>query len=110
MNTGIVNPITRTFDLGLYNEVDTSLHVNTSKISWMYRDEDSNLVKYIKTIPNPTVGETGDYLTSSGVLEVIQPFALNGYFPLYLTNFAAAAVNSTYHEHSINGKVYFMPD
>ena len=56
------------------------------------------------------MGAIGDYLVSSKVLEVPQPFALNGYYPLYITNFAAAAVNSTYHEHTINGHVYFMPD
>ena len=90
--------------------MDTSLLINTQKISWTYRDEDANLIKYTKTIPNPTVGQIGDYLVSSRVLEVPQPFALNGYYPLYLTNFAAAAVNSTYHDHTINGVVYYMPN
>ena len=110
MNTGQLNITARTFDIGLYDEVDTSIHVNTQKISWTYRDEDSRLIKYTKNINNPTVGEIGDYLVTSAVKEVPEPFSIAGYYPLYLTVHAAAAINSSYHEHTINGKLYYMPN
>jgi hypothetical protein len=41
-----------------------------------------------------------------------EPFVVNGYYPLYFT--AQAAINvsplGAYHEHVLNGTVYYMPD
>ena len=39
MNTGKIDPIARTFDLGLYDETNSSLLVNNFVVSWSYRDE-----------------------------------------------------------------------
>ena len=112
MNTGVIDPIGRTFDLGVYDETDSSLLVNTSKITFTYRDENGRLIKYIKNIDNPKVGEIGDYLVSSPCMEVPEPFALNGYYPLYQTVAAASSASetNTWHEHTINDKTYYMPN
>ena len=63
-------------------------------------------------MPDLKVGSLGDYVVSSSCKEVPEPFAINGYFPLYLTS-AQANLNSGgagFHEHVINDKTYFMPN
>ena len=112
MNTGTIDPIGRTIDLGVYDETDSSLLGNTSKITFTYRDENGRLIKYIKNIDNTKIGEIGDYLVSSPCMEVPEPFALNGYYPLYQTVAAASSASETnaWHEHTINDKTYYMPN
>ena len=110
MNTGVIDPIGRTFDLGIYDETDSSLSINSSSISFTYRDEQGRLIKYTKQIQNPKHGELGDYLVASPCLEVPEPFALNGYYPLYLTSAAAQQQNADFHTHTINSKTYYMPN
>ena len=113
MNTGTVNVQSRTYDLGLYLETDSSLLVNSSSVSWTHRREDQgDLVKYIKTIPNPTEGVRGDYLVSSPCKEVVEPFAKQGYYPLYMTthNANAAGGGTGAHEHILGGVTYHMPN
>ena len=112
MNTGTVNVQARTYDLGLYDETDSSLLVNQNLISWTHRKETNELVKYVKTIDNPTVGERGDYLVTSPCKEVVEPFAMGGYYPLYMTthNANAAGGNTGAHEHILNGTTYHMPN
>ena len=112
MNTGTVNVQNRTYDLGLYDETDSSLLVNQNSISWTHRKETGELVKYLKTISNPTVGLRGDYLVTSPCKEVVEPFAMNGYYPLYMTSHSANAAggNTGSHDHTLNGKTYYMPN
>ena len=112
MNTGVVDVVNRTYDLGLYQETDSSLLVNTNQISWSHRKETGEIVKYHKSIPNPTIGERGDYLVASPCLEVREPFSVSGYYPLYMTthNANAAGGGTGAHEHELNGKTYHMPN
>ena len=112
MNTGVIDPIGRTFDLGVYDETNSSLNINSNSVNFTYRDEDNRLIKYTKSISNPKHGEMGDYLVSSPALEVPEPFALNGYYPLYQTVAAASAASelNTFHNHVINDKTYYMPN
>lgn len=46
------------------------------------------------------------------VLTLSNPFCLKGYFPLYDTSDAArnASQDDGYHEHTIDGTTYYMPD
>ena len=111
MNTGTLNPTARTFDLGLYDETDSALAVTSTQIQWSYRDEESKIVSYSKTVPDLKVGQLGDYVVSSSCKEVPEPFALNGYYPLYLTS-AQANLNSDgagYHEHVISIITWIYP-
>ena len=112
MQTGVIDPIGRTFDLGVYDETNSSLNVTSAQISFTFRDENNRLIKYTKAIDNPKHGELGDYLVSSPCLEVPEPFALNGYYPLYQTVGAASSASelNSYHEHTINEKVFYMPN
>ena len=48
MNTGTIDVIGRTFDLGVYDETNSSLNVNSNSISFTYRDENNRLIKYTK--------------------------------------------------------------
>lgn len=72
MQTGDVNIANRTFDIhSLPNETDVSLAVTGSEIRWTYRDGNGDLIRYTKTIENPTHGERGDYIISSSVWEAL---------------------------------------
>jgi hypothetical protein len=112
METGVVDVQNRTFDLGHYTETSASLLLNSSAVTWTYRDEDNDLVKYTKAVADPKVGKLGDYLVPSGCLEVKEPFALQGYYPLYMTQHMASAASSPVgaHSHVINEKTYYMPN
>ena len=48
----------------------------------------------------------------SNAVNVVEPFALDGYYPLYYTAAKANAASSegTHHTHTINGITYYMPD
>ena len=48
----------------------------------------------------------------SNAINVVEPFALDGYYPLYYTAAKANAASSegTHHTHTINGITYYMPD
>ena len=88
------------------------MQINTNAVTWTYRDEDNDLIKYTKSIPNPKEGKLGDYLVSSSCMEVKEPFALQGYYPLYMTQHSASAVSlpTGAHSHTINDKTYWMPN
>ena len=112
MNTGQVDIQNRTYDLGLHLETDSTLVINSNSVSWTHRKENGDLVKYIKNIADPREGLLGDYLVSSGVREVPEPFAIGGYYPLYMTSHVASAAGggTGAHEHNLNGKTYYMPN
>ena len=112
MNTGTVDIANRTFDLGIYDETDASLNINNTAVTWTYRKETGELIKFTKVHANPTVGVRGDYLVSSPCLEVSEPFSIQGYYPLYMTsaNASAAGGNTGAHTHVLNGKTYYMPN
>ena len=50
--------------------------------------------------------------TVLGAVNAVEPFALNGFYPLYYTPAKADAASSTdsHHSHTINGVEYYMPD
>ena len=50
--------------------------------------------------------------TVLGAVNATEPFALDGYYPLYYTAAKANAASSTdsNHSHTINGVTYYMPD
>lgn len=58
--------------------------------------------------PNNVVGSN---TTSTTTVDTSEAIAVNGYYPLYLTrSLASAAGNGTYHRHTLNNRVYFMPN
>ena len=50
--------------------------------------------------------------TVLNAVNAVEPFALNGFYPLYYTSAKADAASSTdsHHSHTINGVTYYMPD
>jgi hypothetical protein len=50
--------------------------------------------------------------TVIGAVNATEPFALDGFYPLYYTSAKADAASSTdsHHSHTINGVTYYMPD
>ena len=52
------------------------------------------------------------FLNSANNTFPAEPFSINGYFPLYFTEFAARAASpyNTYHTHDLNNTVYYMPN
>ena len=50
--------------------------------------------------------------TVLNAVNAVEPFALNGFYPLYYTSAKADAASSTdsHHTHTINGVTYYMPD
>ena len=109
MNTGVLDIAARTFDLGQYGETDASLNINNTAVSFSYRKENGDLVKFTKLIANPTQGKRGDYIVASPAREVKEPFALQGHYPLYMTAHSANQGAGS-HTHTLNGKTYHMPN
>ena len=79
MQTGEVDPAARTFDLHGTPETEASLSVTTSTVNWTYRNTNGDLVRYSKSIPNPTLGHRGDFIVGSKVTEVIGTQMLGGF-------------------------------
>ena len=79
MQTGQADIPNRTFDLHNLPETDASLSITTSAITWTYKDADNNLVKYSKSIPNPTHGMRGDYIVTGSCKEQVGSTALGGF-------------------------------
>lgn len=52
------------------------------------------------------------FLNAANNTSPAEPFAINGYYPLYFTEFAARAASpyNDYHTHLLNNIVYYMPN
>ena len=112
MNTGVVDIANRTFDLGIYDETDASLNINSTSVTWTYRKEGGDLIQFQKSHANPSIGVRGDYLVSSPCKEVPEPFSIQGHYPLYMAAHTASAAGggTGSHTHTLNGQTYYMPN
>ena len=51
MQTGVIHPATNTFDISGVNETETSILLTPSQLQLTYRDEQGQLIRFVKSIP-----------------------------------------------------------
>ena len=51
MQTGVIHPATNTFDISGVDETDTSILLTPTQLQLTYRDEEGQLIRFVKPIP-----------------------------------------------------------